>query len=199
MQSRLNTLLDNIPDVILISIFLDPRLKDFQFMKCKEERVKLLERAKELVEQLLWQPGIGFSQGSLMSQDILQDDVGDEIEEENRYLHQMQILFGDAIRARDHSSRHNHRDDELQSYANKKAIAMNVGNRMNNPLEWWKNREERYPRLAKLARRFLAVIATSVPCERIFSQSGWLLNKRRTLLSDERISDLVFIAFNLRQ
>ena len=36
-------------------------------------------------------------------------------------------------------------------------------------LEWWKTTEKRFPIVGKLARRYLAVLLTSVPSERIFS------------------------------
>ena len=42
---------------------------------------------------------------------------------------------------------------------------------MQNPLRWWAENEDRFPRLAKLGRRYLAVPATSTPSERIFFSS----------------------------
>ena len=42
-------------------------------------------------------------------------------------------------------------------------------------LEWWRNNEIHYPTLAKLAKRYLCVSATSVPSERIFSIAGLVI------------------------
>ena len=41
-----------------------------------------------------------------------------------------------------------------------------------SPLEWWARKEKQFPRLAKLAKTYLAVPATSTPSERIFSLAG---------------------------
>jgi hypothetical protein len=42
----------------------------------------------------------------------------------------------------------------------------------NNPLEWWKGNEKQYPLLARVARKVLAIPATSASSERVFSAAG---------------------------
>ncbi|CAB5205976.1 unnamed protein product [Rhizophagus irregularis] len=37
------------------------------------------------------------------------------------------------------------------------------------PLEWWKNHSMEYPTLSKMAKDYLAIMPTSVPCEQFFS------------------------------
>ena len=39
-----------------------------------------------------------------------------------------------------------------------------------------------YPKLASLARKYLATPATTVPCERLFSIAGFIAEKRRAAL-----------------
>ena len=55
--------------------------------------------------------------------------------------------------------------------------------RVNDVMEWWSDNEEKFPNIAKLARKYLAIPASSAPSERVFSQmklwkekdGGWIL------------------------
>ena len=48
-----------------------------------------------------------------------------------------------------------------------------------------------YPLLALVAKEFLAVQATSVACERLFSEGRRVINYRRSRLTTESIEDLI--------
>ena len=66
-----------------------------------------------------------------------------------------------------------------------------------DPLVYWKNNKERYPALAKVAKRYLSVPPSSVPSESLFSETGIIdSNRRRRLLSDH-LEMLTFIKHNL--
>jgi hypothetical protein len=67
-----------------------------------------------------------------------------------------------------------------------------------DPLEWWKERRDRYPRLVVLVRRYLCIIMNSVPCERIFSKMGLVVTDRRTNLTAEKASLVGVVASNLK-
>jgi len=56
-----------------------------------------------------------------------------------------------------------------------------------NPLEWWRSESVRYPILAKLARKYLCLCATSVPAERVFSCGGNIVCDKRTCLKPQRV------------
>ncbi|XP_049302031.1 zinc finger BED domain-containing protein 4-like [Bactrocera dorsalis] len=43
-----------------------------------------------------------------------------------------------------------------------------------NSFHWWLENKYRYPKMAELAKKYLCVLASSVPCERIFSKAGGL-------------------------
>ena len=57
-----------------------------------------------------------------------------------------------------------------------------------NPLTWW---IYRFPVLASFGKSVLCVPATSVPCERLFSSSGYIVNKTRAALLPQNVTSLV--------
>ena len=70
---------------------------------------------------------------------------------------------------------------------------MEQGDKSGDPLLWWKNREVLYPILSKLAKKYLAIPASSVPSERIFSLAGNLVTKKRVNLLPENVHLLIFL------
>lgn len=62
-----------------------------------------------------------------------------------------------------------------------------------NPFEWWRERAAAYPLLSVVARKWLAVPASSAASERMFSSAGLTVSKKRTSLKKERVSTLVFL------
>ena len=46
------------------------------------------------------------------------------------------------------------------------------------PLERWKSHYQSYPHLANMARKYLGVVATSVPSVRLFSTAGNIVNAK---------------------
>jgi hypothetical protein len=66
-----------------------------------------------------------------------------------------------------------------------------------SPLQWYKIKERTYPKHARLARRYLAIPATSAPCERLFSTGGRVIEKRRASLKPETAKAIVFLHENL--
>ncbi|CAH1098482.1 unnamed protein product [Psylliodes chrysocephalus] len=73
---------------------------------------------------------------------------------------------------------------ELDKYLNEDIVP-----RSTDPLQWWHQRRPFYPLLYNYMLKRLCIIATSVPCERVFSNAGQILNERRTLLKSERVSN----------
>ena len=69
-------------------------------------------------------------------------------------------------------------NDEISSYWNLACASDNIA-----PLEWWKAHETEYPLLSKIARDYLSIMATSVPCEQLFSIAGLTITKSRNRLS----------------
>ena len=65
-----------------------------------------------------------------------------------------------------------------------------------NPFEWWMNKKSKYPILARLARIYLAVPATSTPSERLFSDAGNLLTSKRSRINAELFKRMMFLKRN---
>ena len=66
-----------------------------------------------------------------------------------------------------------------------------------NPIDdWWKANEDRFPKMSKLARKYLCIPATSVASERVFSTSGNIVNAKRSKMMSEYVDILTFLAKN---
>ncbi|XP_035207734.1 uncharacterized protein LOC118182493 [Stegodyphus dumicola] len=68
--------------------------------------------------------------------------------------------------------------------------------RKSDPLEWWEKNKNVFPNLYELSRKKLGLVATSVPCERVFSKAGLILNDRRNRLSGQKLKQLIFLHYN---
>ncbi|XP_054861274.1 zinc finger BED domain-containing protein 4-like [Amphiprion ocellaris] len=65
--------------------------------------------------------------------------------------------------------------------------------RAQDPLQYWKNNQKTYPHLYQLALKFLCTPSSSVPCERVFSQAGELMSKKRNRLGAKTLQKLLFL------
>ena len=70
-------------------------------------------------------------------------------------------------------------------------LAQDPIDRKENPMEYWSKMPNSM--LAKLALRYLTVIATSVPTERFFSQASLILMEKRSQLTAEHFQQLLFL------
>jgi len=83
--------------------------------------------------------------------------------------------------------------DEVASY-----LALPKIHHDDCPLIWWKTNKTRFPVLSKLAKKYLAVPATSTPSERLFSEAGNVMTIKRTQLAPNMLENLVFCKKNWR-
>lgn len=68
-----------------------------------------------------------------------------------------------------------------------------------DPLDWWRVNAVRYPKLAILARRYLAIPASSASSERLFSRSKMTATAARQGLSAETLCMLLFVSRHQEQ
>ena len=65
--------------------------------------------------------------------------------------------------------------------------------RTEDPLKWWKDNSHIFPQLAPLARKYLCLLATSVPSERLFSKAGELVSLKGNRLKPKNINMFLFL------
>lgn len=65
------------------------------------------------------------------------------------------------------------------------------------PLKWWIARKCIYPNLSLIARKYMCIVATSVPSEQLFSTAGNIVSVKRAALLPENVDKLVFLHGNL--
>lgn len=58
-------------------------------------------------------------------------------------------------------------------------------------LVWWKYNKKIYPAVSQMAKKYLTVVTTSVPWERLFREAGQVITKRRNWLSPARVNQLL--------
>ena len=62
-----------------------------------------------------------------------------------------------------------------------------------NPLAFWRDNQNIFPILSRVARKIHCIPATSAAVERQFSGAGVVLNERRTCLNPDHLDDILFI------
>mgnify|MGYP005851988773 CR=1 FL=1 len=63
-------------------------------------------------------------------------------------------------------------------------------------LAWWRRNEPRFPVVAHLARRYLAVPYGSIASESLYSEGGFVLNRYRTRMASDLFEMLLFLFHN---
>ena len=79
---------------------------------------------------------------------------------------------------------------ELKSNLEGNSSIFNLDQEDFNILQWWKNRQSRYPVLSQLARDILTVPVSTVSSESVFSTAGRIIEERRTSLTIDMVEVL---------
>ena len=80
---------------------------------------------------------------------------------------------------------------ETDQYFKEKNISRSA-----DAIEWWKNKAVQYRKMAVLAKKYLAIPATSVPSERVFSKAGELVSAKRSRLKPKNVDMMLFLNKN---
>ena len=62
-----------------------------------------------------------------------------------------------------------------------------------HPHSWWRENAIRFPKLQRLARKYLCIPGSSVPSQRLFSKAGQLVSERRNRLKPKNVNILLFL------
>lgn len=85
----------------------------------------------------------------------------------------------------------------LQLEVNRYLTMSDVPSSTVNVLAWWKGHAKEFPLLARAARKYLCIQASSASCERVFSTGGATVTYKRTKLDVENVHMLVYCKDNL--
>lgn len=80
-------------------------------------------------------------------------------------------------------------DRDIHRYRAEPSISME-----DCPMQWWAAHSGAHDKLALLARKYLATPASTVPCERLFSVAGHIVQKKRSALHSENVNRLVCLS-----
>ncbi len=78
-------------------------------------------------------------------------------------------------------------ESELNAYTRVQEVSLDT-----DPLMWWKQHVQEFPRLARMARQCLVVAATSASPDRLFSSVGLVKSDLRGSLPDTTLIDVMW-------
>ena len=166
LESKFGLTRDIFLSPLTLASFLDPRYKTLGFLNDSNRTELLTLVLSKLNEEELDQTITNTNTTTAL--DFL---LADEDE--------TQMIFPDK------------RIEEIERYKLEICISRN-----DDPLNWWKINQNRFPLLARLARKYLCIPATSAPSERVFSSAGNIVTHRRSTLSSDIVNSLVFVYYN---
>ena len=135
----------------------------------------------------------GAAVGSSSSPERGQPDASDSQPPAKKSV--MAELFGDLFKTQVGNDKSTLQlvKEEVNDYKTADCIELE-----SNPLEWWRTNELKYPHIAKMAKFYLAVPATSVASERVFSTAGDIVTASRSALSPDNVDMLIFLSKNMK-
>lgn len=170
--------------ILAASTYLDPRFKDLTF---KNKETNDVTKGKLLIEL---QKTVHST-----SVDMPEPLVSTGTESSKTQTKGIWALL-DTVREQAQQTRTSTTEAhvELRRYSEELTIT-----REENTLDWWKARELSMIHLSKCAKKYLGIMAISVPSERLFSKAGLLVSDRRNRLKPENVNMMLFLNSYLLQ
>ena len=173
MQRRFGNIEAN--QTLAKSTLLDPRLKKLAFRNNGER-----QGVQSLVEELALLPDEQEEDAATVAPTTATSNV---------LWKEFDSKVADSLNMRDGSA---DAMMETRQYFGEQLIS-----RESEPLNWWLEHKKNYPKLSKLAQKYLCVTATSVPSERLFSKAGELVSHKRSHLKPKNVNMLLFLNENI--
>lgn len=167
---------------------LDPRFKMAYFL----DKERGLAAKQNLIDLVITEINRQWARESAQSQEVNQPNVEAAEENTNRPYKVLDIWADlDAQVTHTLESPRAIAIAEVQRYLNAPMLDRNL-----SPTDWWRKNNYLYPNLTRVFNCHGCVLATSVPCERIFSKTGEHISDRRTSLSSEKVKKIMFLHVN---
>lgn len=160
---------------------LDPRNKGLDFLGDDSEKQLTIQRLHDEFSKL-------EEQTSELSIHPTPTNTESSMRSHKGYLQQRQL----KRKKKDKSVSDSQILDEISSY-----LLLPSAPSTEDPLGWWKKHLDKFPKLARIARKYLAIPATSVSSERLFSDAGNLISSKRTSLDPALVSKMLFLKRNM--
>lgn len=159
---------------------LDPRTKNFNPF-CLIDKVAIENSLKE--ECLRLTPATAATEQSLRDNPI-QNEAQNEFEERFFYRFAHTPAPADPNPQQDENAI----DREYEQFSREAHLLYS-----DDPLAWWRKKADTYPNLARVARRILAIPATSASSERLFSAAGITIANDRANLLPEAAEEIILL------
>src|SRR6185436_15547427 len=169
-------------DIELMASLLDPRYKTLDFVKSEDEKKRIIQKLRNELDPNNSLPIESFSSTTLLTNDT------EFLLRSHKEYRQYRIMKNKNL----NQSNININIDEVDSYLAKPVVLENV-----NPLEWWQVNIQLFPKLSKIARKYLGIPATSVSCERLFSHANNIITTKRIRLDTDLAGKMLFLKRNL--
>uniref|UniRef100_A0A671P3X8 Uncharacterized LOC107685711 n=1 Tax=Sinocyclocheilus anshuiensis TaxID=1608454 RepID=A0A671P3X8_9TELE len=175
----------------ILSSFLDPRFKELRFLS-PHARSKLHDKVKELLSVQAFTSNEGMNgerrQSMVMEEPV--DERREPLTPRIRTSPLPQSMY-DILLGEDPTERMPEIHQQLENY-----IAEPLCRRSLSPLQWWHNKEHRFPAVARLARKYLSIPATSVSANRAFAPRESPVTQRRATLGSKHLDHILFLHQN---
>lgn len=189
-------------DFGIMAALLDPRYKDLNFISDEETKVRIhsnlqveYDQLKREMQQQSTPPSPTISAASTSTSVNTSSSTPSTTRSLQEYQARREQRVKKVLQTTEKStlSTSPALADEITTY-----FLLPVARETKNPLSWWKTKQEIFPILSIIARKYLGIPATSVASERLFSDAGNHITAKRSLLDPGLLGRMIFLKRNMQ-